>query len=65
MILIMKNRFKHLSRKERYEIKEMLDRGKSITEIAQALSRSKGAISMEIRRNAEGGKYMPCMAQIS
>ena len=58
-----KKSYKHLSRQERYTIKEMRDKGSYISEIAQDLNRSKGTISMEIRRNAEGGKYMPCLAQ--
>lgn len=57
-----KNSYNHLSKKERYEIKEMIDIGKGITEIAEILSRSKGAISMEINRNKEDGKYIPCEA---
>ena len=57
-----KNSYNHLSKKERYEIKEMIDKGKGITEIAGILNRSKGAISMEINRNKEDGKYMPCAA---
>ena len=57
-----KNSYNHLSKKERYEIKEMLDTGKGITEIAKILDRSKGTISMEINRNKEDGKYMPCAA---
>lgn len=58
-----KSGYKHLSREERYEIKEMMDKGLGVTEIAKTLSRSKGAISMEISRNKGGGKYMPCIAQ--
>jgi len=57
-----KNSYNHLSKKERYEIKEMIDKGMRITEIAGILDRSKGAISMEINRNKEDGKYMPCVA---
>jgi transposase, IS30 family len=58
-----KNSYKHLSRKERYEIKEMIDRGFGVSEIAKSLNRSKGAVSMEINRNRVGSKYMPCVAQ--
>lgn len=57
-----KNSYNHLSKKERYEIKEMLDKSMGITEIAGILDRSKGAISMEVNRNKEDGKYMPCVA---
>jgi IS30 family transposase len=57
-----KNSYNHLSKKERYEIKEMIDKSMGITEIAKILDRSKGAISMEVNRNKEDGKYMPCVA---
>jgi IS30 family transposase len=57
-----KNSYNHLSIKERYEIKEMIDKSMGITEIADNLDRSKGAISMEVNRNKENGKYMPCIA---
>ena len=59
----MSKHYKHLSRVERYNIKEMRDIGLSITEISKKLSRSKGTISMEIRRNKVRNKYMPCVAQ--
>jgi IS30 family transposase len=49
-----KNSYTHLSKKERYEIKEMIDKGMGITEIALILDRSKGAISMEVNRNVSG-----------
>ena len=62
MILNMKNKFKHLSVNERYKIKEMKDKGMGISEIAERLNRSKGAISMEIRRNMYNGDYLPCKA---
>ena len=58
-----KNWYEHLSRNERYEIKEMIDKGMGIAEIAKILDRSKGAISMEVSRNRENGKYVPCVAQ--
>ncbi len=58
-----RNVYKHLSRNERYEIKEMIGKEMGIAEIAKILDRSKGAISMEISRNKEDGKYMPCVAQ--
>tara|TARA_B110000211_G_scaffold141595_1_gene161717 strand:- start:32 stop:1003 length:972 start_codon:yes stop_codon:yes gene_type:complete len=57
-----KNSYNHLSKKERYEIKEMIDKSMGITKIAEILDRSKGAISMEVKRNKEDGKYMPCVA---
>jgi IS30 family transposase len=47
----MKKSYNHLSRAERYEIKDMRNKGVTITEIAKTLNRSKGTISMEIRRN--------------
>ena len=58
----MKNKFKHLSINERYKIKEMKDKGIGISKIAENLNRSKGAISMEIRRNEYNGDYLPCKA---
>lgn len=57
------NNYKHLSIQERYMIKELLYEHKSITEIARCLKRSKGTISMEIRRNSDSGEYMPCVSQ--
>ena len=62
MLLNMKNKFKHLSINERYKIKEMQDKGMGVTEIAEMLCRSKGGISMEIRRNKYNGDYLPCKA---
>ena len=62
MILNMENKFKHLNINERYKIKEMRDKGMGISEIAEKLNRSKGAISMEIRRNKYNGDYLPCKA---
>ena len=59
----MSKYYKHLSIVERYNIKEMKDIGLSITEISKKLSRSKGTISMEIKRNKVRNKYMPCVAQ--
>ena len=40
----------------------MISKGMGIGEIAKILDRSKGAISMDISRNKEDGKYMPCVA---
>ena len=62
MILDMKNKFKHRSINERYKIKKMKDKGIGISEIAESLNRSKGAISMEIMRNKYNGDYLPCKA---
>src|SRR5574343_106238 len=59
----MSKRYKHLSREERYSIKEMRDRGLSINEISNKVQRSKSTISMELRRNKVNRKYMPCVAQ--
>lgn len=58
-----KRKYKHISKIERYEIKEMLGCGFGISYIAEKLNRSKGGISMEIKRNTECGKYMPCVAE--
>lgn len=59
----MNRKYRHLSRAERYEIKRMHDLGVSINKIARHLTRSKSAISMELKRNKVKGKYMPCVAQ--
>jgi IS30 family transposase len=59
----MSKRYKHLSREERYSIKEMRDIGLSINSISKKMNRSKGTISMEIKRNKVHNKYMPCIAQ--
>lgn len=59
----MTKRYIHLSRTERYQIKDMQSKGITITEIAKILNRSKGTISMEISRNNNKGEYLPCVAQ--
>lgn len=59
----MSKNYKHLSREERYSIKEMQDKGFSINKISKKLKRSKSTISMELRRNKSNRKYMPCVAQ--
>ena len=59
----MRKSYKHLSIEERYNIKEMLDKGQCIQEVGKILDRSKGTISMEIKRNRKDNKYMPCIAQ--
>jgi IS30 family transposase len=48
----MKKRYKHLSRDERVAIGIMLKDGKNLSEIARELSRNKGTISREVKRNA-------------
>ena len=58
----MSKGYKHLSREERYSIKEMRDIGLSINYISKKMSRSKGTISMEIKRNKVRNKYMPCIS---
>ena len=58
----MTQQYKHLSREERYNIKQMQDMGESVSKIAQAMHRSKGTISMELRRNTQSNIYMPCVA---
>ena len=62
MILSMQKKFKHFSINERYKIKEMQNKGMGVTEIAEILCRSKGCISMEIRRNKYNGDYLICKA---
>ena len=59
----MKKAYAHLSIPERYQIKEMARNGTSINDIGLYLNRSKGTISMELRRNRQDGLYMPCVAQ--
>ena len=59
----MSKNYKHLSREERYSIKEMRDIGLSINEVSRRLRRSKSTISMELKRNKIRSKYMPCIAQ--
>lgn len=58
----MKSKFSHLNINERYKIKEMRDKGVTITEIAKKLNRAKSSISVEIRRNKNRGDYLPCVA---
>lgn len=58
----MKSKFNHLNINERYQIKEMKDKGATITEIAKKLSRAKSSVSAEIRRNKHNGEYLPCEA---
>lgn len=55
-------KYKHLSREERYTIKALRSKGDSITSISIIMKRSKGTISMELRRNLESSSYMPCIA---
>ena len=57
----MDKSYKHLNREERYNIKEMRDKGLSINAISKKLKRSKSTISMELRRNKVNRKYMPCV----
>jgi IS30 family transposase len=59
----MSKSYKHLSREERYIIKEMRDVGLSMSEISRKQRRSKGTISMELKRNKVKNRYMPCVAQ--
>ena len=60
--------YKHLTPFERERILFFLNRGESITKIAQLLNRSKSTISREIRRNAASADpsmpyYLPFEAQ--
>ena len=59
----MRKDYKHLSREERYSIKEMRDIGFSMSEISKKLQRSKCTISMELKRNRVQKKYIPRVAQ--
>src|SRR4030042_5207869 len=48
----MGKRYRHISLEERDRIAEMKSLGHTVTEIAEALRRSKGTLSRELRRNA-------------
>ena len=48
----MGKRYRHISLEERDRIAEMKSLGRTVTEIAEALGRSKGTLSRELRRNA-------------
>ena len=48
----MEKRYKHMSLEERDRVAEMKSFGHTVTEIAEALGRSKSTLSRELRRNA-------------
>ena len=48
----MGKRYRHINLEERDRIAEMKSLGHTVTEIAEALKRSKGTLSRELRRNA-------------
>ncbi|MCK9175261.1 MAG: IS30 family transposase, partial [Desulforhopalus sp.] len=49
---------------ERYQISAFLQTGRSHTNIADTLNRSKSTISREINRNSFEGSYDPCVAHV-
>lgn len=53
----------HLTMEERDRIAQLRHRGATQKEIARALSRDKGTISRELRRNSTGGEYFAGQAQ--
>lgn len=58
--------YKHLSIKERFAIAFMLEQGYEQSEIAEALARSPGTISRELKRNCKpSGRYGARYAQMS
>ncbi len=59
------SRCQQLTRKERYHIMALLQAGKSQTEIAARIKRSRSVISREIQRNSSAGRYDPAGAQSS
>lgn len=52
------SRYKHLSKEDRFTIENMINKGYSATAVARTLSRSKSAVSREIKRNK--GMDQPC-----
>ncbi len=57
------NRYYQLTREQRYQISALKETGLTQKEIAAQLGRSPATISREIRRNTNGGKYDPEMAE--
>lgn len=55
--------FKHLDMQKRLKLKEMLDSGRSVADIAVACGVNSSAIYREIERNSTEGKYDPYYAQ--
>ena len=53
----------HLTMEERDRLAQLRHRGANQKEIAQALSRDKGTISRELRRNSTEGEYLAGQAQ--
>ncbi|MDI6789653.1 MAG: helix-turn-helix domain-containing protein [Thermodesulfobacteriota bacterium] len=48
----MGKKYRHISLEERDRIAEMKSLGQTVTEIAEALGRSKSTLSRELRRNS-------------
>lgn len=53
----MKQKYKHLTREERYSIEQMRKAGYKQNKIAELLCRSEGTISRELKRNTGGRGY--------
>ena len=54
--------YTQLTQEERYQIEALMKAGKSLSEIAHILERSKSTISREVRRNAGLKGYRPKQA---
>ncbi|MCI9277404.1 MAG: helix-turn-helix domain-containing protein [Lachnospiraceae bacterium] len=55
--------FKHMDLQQRLKLKEMLDSGCSILEVANALDVHRSAVYQEIERGGREGGYDPYYAQ--
>ena len=55
--------YTHFTTEERESLLILRKIGKSITEIAKELNRSKSTISRELKRNSEKGVYSACAAE--
>src|SRR2546430_16134432 len=58
-------KYRHLSQEERDRLAVLRSRGETLAEISQALKRSPGTLSRELRRNSSGYRsyYYPHTAQ--
>ena len=54
--------YTQLTQEERYQIEALMKAGKSLSEIARILERSKSTISREVRRNKDLKEYRPKQA---
>jgi IS30 family transposase len=58
-----KNKYAHIAKAERNEIKILLEKGYSYSDIGKALGRDKSSISREIKGNSVKGEYDPEKAE--